>query len=817
MLKNWLKIYWSNVLKNKIYFILTLLSLGVGFASVILSFVHYREEASYDQSNPYKDNVFTVESVLNAETSWIKLPYPFGAKLKEESSHIIDYTFMDNYYDSGVMTINGVKRTVDKIGTVQSNFFDFFPFEILKGDNKKPFSGPNTAVIADEYAKVLFGKVDVIGQSFVFNKETYVVSAVYSLGHQRHSVMADILINPVDKYEKESIDVWGNYNSSIWLKLDNPKYTKEVVTLIKDILIKEVYVSLAQDEGLSLEEYLKKEEGQTLEEFKDGENRGFKLHSLANQRMQKANWLTGTPEGATNVSRMYIMIGLSLLILILSVFNYVNLTTAQAISRTREVGIRKTLGATRLNLISQGLFEALITSLLACIVAFVIIEFSLPWLKVFLASKMEVELVYIVPWLTLFIVLIVLLAGIVPAVFTASFKTLEVLKGEVNKSKKGNTLKNSMLVIQFVVACFFMIGSYIVYQQVDYMMNKDLGFKGEQVVLIPYIPKVDYKERVKLYYSLKEEMTKVSGVEDVTTASISIASSMGSSSSFMYKGNKVQGINVGMDYNYLDMFDIKMKEGRILSPNFASDTISNILISERTAYEMKEVNPIGKVIEWNEIPLTIVGVVKDFNLYNLKASYVPLVYFHLKTVDWVGLNSRQISVKVKGDNVEKTMNELAKIWERRDVSEEPFSYEFADKRFAKTFDNVKKERNIFITLNTVVVFIALFGLFSLASFNINNRLREVAIRKVLGASSVSLLKQLSLQYLVMCLAGYAFAVFPSYYFLNKWLSDYAFRIEIGVLPFVLSFVAIIVLTGTVVFIKAWSATKVNMLKYIKYE
>lgn len=807
MIKNWLKIYWSNVLKSKVYFILTLLSLGIGFASVILSFVHYREEVSYDQTNPNKDNLFTVESKMNADTSWMKLPYPFGSKIKEESSHVIDYTYMNNYYDDGIFFINGEKKAVERVVDVKTNFFEFFPFEIVNGDKKQPFSGPNTAVVSDEYAKTLFGDKNPVGQTFIYYEQTYTVSAVYKIGENRSSVMANVLINIVDKYEQDALESWGNYSSTIWLKLDSAEYVSDVEKQLADILVRDVYTRLAEEEGVPLEEFVNREQG----------NRIFKLHELAGQRMQKQAWLNGTPEGATNVGRLYIMIGLSLVILVLAVFNYINLTTAQAISRTREVGIRKTLGATKKNLISQGLFEALMTSLLACIIAFVIIEFTLPWLKVFLNSKIEIELSFMLPWLLLFIVIVVLSVGIIPALFTSSFKTLEVLKGEVNKSKKGKTLKNTMLIVQFTVACFFMIGSYIVYQQVSYMIHKDLGFRGEQVVLIPYYVKVPYEERVKTYQSLKEEFLKIKGVEDVSTASIMIASSNGSSSGFSYNSNWIQGVNAGMDYNYLDMFDIKLKDGRMLSSDYATDTISNIMISERTAYEMREENPVGKVIEWNGAKLTIVGVVKDFNLYGLKANYAPIVYFHLKTISWVGNNIRQLSVKVKSDDVEPVMNEIAKIWERRDLSDTPFSYEFADKRFAETFEGVKKERDVFMTLNAVVVFVALFGLYSLASFNINNRLREVAIRKVLGASAGSLLKQLSIQYFIMCVTGFAFAVFPSYYFLNKWLNDYAFRIEISALPFVVCFIGIVILTGIVVFIKAWSATKINVLKYIKYE
>lgn len=804
MILNWLKIYIYHVVKNKVYFLLTVLSLAIGIAAVLLSVIHYQEEVRYDEWNPDKDNIFVVESQVDADNSWMKLPYPFGAKLKELSPHVIDVSYADSYYNDGMLEYKDEKKVGKDLLSVQSNFFDFFPFEFVQGNKEQAFAQPNSAVIQDTYAAYLFRDKDPMGEVISINGANVTVSDVYTLGGKRSSFQPNLIINDADEDVKRggNEDNWGNYNRACWIKLDNPVYKKDVEQLIYDILIEYSFKPIAKEEGITLEELLKKWGGK----------RKFFLHDLAGQRMIGKSWLNGTPEGAAGTQRMYIMMGLSALILVLSVFNYINLTTARMMGRGKEVGVRKTLGATRANLVGQGMFEALLTAVISLIIALVVTEVTLPWFQVFFASRMEMHFWEFLPLILLILLVVVVLVGIVPALFAASFKTLDVLRGQIGRSKKGTGFKNAMLVVQFAVAFFFMIGAYIVYQQVEYMLHKDLGFKGDQIVRISYYYKGKHEDKMQMYQSLKEEFLKVKGVEAVTTGAVKMGRGTGSSSSFAYKGNNVQAVVASMDYNFLDVYGIDLKEGRQLMENRASDSISNILLNETAVRQMQEPDVIGKEIDWNGKKYNVVGVVKDFNLYGLQAEYPPIAFISLKTLNWGGDDN--ISVKVKGDNVEQTIKELEKIWERRDVSDFPFSYGFVDKEYEQTFTKTIQERNVFLVLNTIVIFIALFGLYSLASFTINGRLKEVAIRKVLGASTPELLKQLSTQYVVFCLTGFAIAVFPSYYFLSQWLSDYAFRIEISSLPFVICFGLILILTLVIVLTKAYLATKLNVLKYI---
>ena len=232
---------------------------------------------------------------------------------------------------------------------------------------------------------------------------------------------------------------------------------------------------------------------------------------------------------------------------------------------------------------------------------------------------------------------------------------------------------------------------------------------------------------------------------------------------------------------------------------------------------MKEKNPIGKIVNWNSQKFKIIGVVQDFNIYSPQGKVPPMVFFHLKTIPWMAGNINDIYVKIKSENSEQTIADIEKFWVKKVDTEYPFSYDFVDKAYARTYANYVKQKNLFSLLNVIVILIALFGLFSLASFSIQRRMKEIAIRKTLGAETNVLLKELSKQYLVFCVIGFLIALFPVYYLLNLWLENFAFRLEISFIPFVIGFVVLLILTLVVVLSRAYQATQVEVLKYLKYE
>lgn len=468
----------------------------------------------------------------------------------------------------------------------------------------------------------------------------------------------------------------------------------------------------------------------------------------------------------------------------------------------------------------QFIFETAIIVVLAILFALAIVELSLPYYNNFLSKSLTMNGSEFYLQLIFIFGLVIVLAGIFPAVYISNFETLKVLKGNFSRSKSGIWIRNSMLIFQFGIAAFFIIGALIVNSQVSYMSSKDLGFSGDQVIKIPF-KTADRNKKIEKYLTIKQEIQKLSGVQDVSTFAGSFGNSTNSSSGFTYNGVFVQPRNVDMDFGFLDMMKIKVVKGRDLSPKYASDTISNWLINETLAKTLGLKNPINTIIssgwgnEKGNLKFKVVGVVKDFHITGLQNKVPPMVFISIKTLKWNNFDN--VYVKVSPNNLTETLDKLKTYWEKNINQDYPFQYEFVNKGFAKTYQEQVKQKDLFFILNLVVIIIAVFGLFALASFSMERRLKEIAIRKTLGAETDILLKELSKQYVVFCLIGFVIGIVPAYLLLQKWLEDFAYRINVSVIPFSVALVSLLALTLIIVLAKAYQVTRIDILKYLKYE
>jgi putative ABC transport system permease protein len=530
----------------------------------------------------------------------------------------------------------------------------------------------------------------------------------------------------------------------------------------------------------------------------------------------------GYPEGRGNYQFLLIMAGLSFLILILSIVNYINLATANAVKRAKEVGVRKISGASKGTIITQFVFETVLISLFSILLALVIVELTLPYYNEFLNKSLRIIGSQFYIQLILIFIITVLVAGIFPAVYVSNFEILKVLKGNFGRSKSGVWLRNGMLIFQFAIATFFIVGSRIVYEQVNYLNNKDLGFKGDKVIAICLnFPNSDYEgENVgqniyHKYTTVQQELTKIKGVDQSSTALISFDGSDDSLGGVLYNDELFKERTIAIDYGMFEMMNIKVIKGRGLDQKHSSDTINSVIINETAQKLMGMKEPIGKEMIIKQRKLKIIGVVKDFNLLSPEVEVSAMCFYHLKTVS-IAQNIDKVFVKLKSDNIENTIANIEKLWAKVDT-EYPFKYDFVDKQYARTYESYVKQKNLFSLLNVVVIGIALFGLFALASYSIQRRMKEIAIRKTLGAETNLLLKELSKQYILYCAIGFLLALFPVYYLLNKWLENFAFRINITALPFVFGFIILLVLTLIIVLSRAYQASKTDVLKYLKYE
>lgn len=811
MLKNWTNLFIYHIKNNKLFTFLNVLGLSIGIAGLIFAILYWNDEHSYNEWNPGKDNVFQSISKVGTDEYWATNVVPFQDYFKKDFPEIESYCYFDNWYFEEIVQYKD-KKEILNITDTQKTFFEMFPFEFIKGNAQTALKDHASTAISKKTAEKLFGKEEAIGKIIDYSGRKLVVRGVYVVPG-KSSMAPEMVTNLLDFRMEDSSFHWGNYSFGLLLKLKNPADHEIVAQRMEHLMHENSTVKSAKLEGITPEEWLKKN-GITGTKFVLQPLKESRLHALTDSYA----------EGKGNYQFLVIMLGLSILILILSIVNYVNLSTANAINRAKEVGIRKILGASKQNIIKQFLFETVVTVLFSILLSLVIVELALPYYNDFLGKKLLIFGNQFYLQLIFIFVITIVLAGIFPAIYVSNFETLKVLKGNFGRSKNGIWLRNGMLILQFAIASFFIIGSYIVYQQIQYISSKDIGFKGDQVLAISYRNKYNWREegyKLKVesrYQLIKNEIEKIKGVEEVSTGSFQFGSGNGSTSGFSYQGSpNIQARNMGVDFGMPEMMKIQLKEGRFLSSEFASDTISSMLVNETALKMMNEKNPIGKELNWNDKKLKIIGVVKDFNLFGPQEKIPPMVFFHFKTVDWMLQNASKIHVKVNTTNFEQTISDIEKFWVKNIDTDYPFSYDFVDKQYARTYQSYVKQKNLFTLLNYIVILIALFGLFALASYSIQRRMKEIAIRKTLGAETNVLLKELSKQYVLFCIIGFFIAVIPVYYFLEKWLENFVFRIEISVIPFAIGFVVLLILTLVVVLSRAYQATKVDVLKYLKYE
>lgn len=804
MLKNWFKIFLNQTSNNKFFTSLNVLGLSLGIAGLVFAILYWNDEHAYDDWNSENEKVFQVMNDLGNDLIWASNISPLDELLKD-FPELESHCYFSNFYYNEIIEYKDKKEQIKKITDAQTTFFSFFPFEFVKGDIKTALQDNTSIAISEHTAKRIFGNESPLGKQVLYSGRNLVVRGVYRVPG-KSSVAPEAVTNFIDRQIQQDKEHWGNFSHGLLLKLKDPSQKEIVKKKIEDLYVENRTKKWAKDEGISLEDYIKKN-GQTkiiLNQLKKA-----RLHSPVN----------GYPEGQGNYQFLMIMVGLSILILVLSIVNYVNLATANAIKRAKEVGVRKIIGASKNNIIRQFVFETVLITSLSVLLALVIVELSLPYYNEFLGKQLLIQGSQFYLQLICIFIVVILLAGIFPSVYVSNFETLNVLKGNFGRSKNGVWLRNGMLVFQFAIASFFIIGSYIVYEQVEYMSTKDLGFKGDQVMDIYYRrpSENDPKVMFNRYLTIKQELSKIKGVESVSSGSFTFGNGVNSSSSFKHNDVNVQGQNMAVDFEMLDMMNIKIIQGRGLSSNFASDTINSILINKTALKMINEKDPIGKEINWNDYKLKIIGIVDDFHVYGPQAEIPPMAFFHFKTVDWMSYNLNQVFIKIKSDDMEQTIADIEKFWTRNVDLKYPFQYDFVDKGFARTYENYVKQRNLFSLLNAVVILIAVFGLFALASYSIERRMKEIAIRKTLGAETKTLLKELSKQYIVFCIIGFLIAISPAYFLLEKWLQNFAFRINISVLPFIIGFIALLLLTLVVVLSRAYQATRIDVLKYLKYE
>jgi putative ABC transport system permease protein len=804
MIQTWFKIFFRNSKKNWLNLIINIVGLTVGFAGLLIVLLYLNDEENYNASNTHVNEIYRVIHKMPDGEIWSNSTDVEGPKYLEDIPEVKKYYLSDGWYGDFVVKIDEKEIYTRDMLRGNESFFDFFPYKIVEGSVDAFKKVTSNAAISEEQAKAFFGKESAIGKTFSFRGRNYVITTVFKV-EGKHFYMPKV----VTQFKEQPIGHWGSFSNNLLVKITKGADVNEVINKTNNVWYDNAIVPQAKKDGMSVEEFEEKYGTEViLEPLKD-----IRLKTIARE---------AGPEGKGNYQLILIMLSLSILLILISCVNFINLSIASATQRAKEVGVKKTLGLSKTSLTNQYALEIILQGFLAFVLSLVLVELILPSFNDFMRKDISILNLNLLVQVGLIALIISFLIGIIPALYLSKFKSVEVLKGNVSRSKQGVLARNIMLGLQFLISGFFLTGTIIINEQVNYMMNKDLGFNGEQVLGVVMNK---FENRFKKYVLAKNELIKHPNIEAITSNLFTIGGGSSSSTNSNYKDISVQANANAIDYNYLDVMDIKIVKGRGIEENRASDTIKNILINETLAKAFNIYDdPIGKKIDLgfgdddnDGKNMNVIGVVKDHHSRGLDSKIPPTFFMHWNSFDWMKNNFQIMQIKVKSSNVQETLKHIENYWKDNVEQGYPFNPSFVNKRFARTYKKYQNQQTLFFILTNIVIIISLMGLFALATLTIQQRLKEVAIRKTLGASVKEIMYKLIKSFLTITLIASVILIPIAYYLMQNWLENFVYRIDMPILPFIITPIILIVLVFVVVGLKAFNATKVDLIKYLKFE
>ncbi|PCE66175.1 ABC transporter permease [Sediminicola luteus] len=802
MLKNHFKIAWRNLLKNKGYSLINIGGLAIGMAVALLIGLWIEDELTYNDYFKHKDQIAQIyqNQTWNGNVgTGPALPRPLEKALRNQYADNFTHIVMSSWEDTQYLEYKDTKIQRDG-NFMQAGAPEMLDLQILQGE-KNGINDPNSIMLGESTAKALFGDEDPIGKIVDFNSAYPVtVTAVYADIPFNNSFNSMQFLASWEKYVSErqwvqnAENSWGNNSFQVFVQLADNLTMEQVTTKIIDI---------------------KKEANEDTREF----NPELFLHPMKNWYLY-GNFEDGKAAGGRiTYVRMFGIIGI--IVLLLACINFMNLSTARSEKRAKEVGIRKSIGSQRGQLISQFLGESFLITLFAFVMAIGLVFISLDGFNE-LARK-EVAFPWNNPifWVVsaLFILFTTLLSGSYPALYLSSFKPVEVLKGTFVSRKKGVGPRQILVVIQFTASVAFIIGTLIVLQQINHTKNRPVGYEREGLIQIPAFSS-DFYGKQDL---LREEFKKTGAVLEVATSSAPTTSIWSNRSGFTWDG-KPQDLQEDVAWTevsveYAQTLNLNVIEGRDFSREFASDSTA-ILINKTAVKHMGLTNPVGTIIR-EEDPdpedpdptiLKIIGVVDDVIA---QSPYEPVKQ------GWYVFNTdpyySYLNLRL---NPEKSATENLAAIERvflEHFPDLPFNYQFVDEQYARKFRAEERVASLAGIFTALAIFISCLGLLGLASFVAEQRTKEIGVRKVLGASILNVWNMLSKDFVRLVIISCLIAVPIAYFLMSRWLQDYTYRIDISIWTFLMAGLGALAITLLTVSFQAIKAARTNPVKSLRTE
>ena len=807
MLKNYLRVALRNLRNFKAFSLINIIGLAVGIACCLAIMLYVRDELSYDKFNGNAEQIYRVclrGLINNRELNSAVSTAPLGPALERDLPEVVSYVRMRHFNDP---LVRYKDRTFSekRFLWVDSTFFNVFTVRFVEGNPKTALNRPNCVVISEATAKKYFGSDDAIGKILNIdnNRDCVVTGVVKGFPHDSHFHFD--FLGSLCTYEDSRNPFWLSFNYYTYLLLhkgtDQNKFEKE----LRDEFKMYAGPQLKQSMGIS------------LDQFETAGNRlGFFLQPLTSIHLY--SHLDGELENNGDISRVYIFSAIAIAILLIACINFINLATARSDKRAKEVGVRKTLGSNRSQLVRQFITESVLMTAIAVVIAVGLVELLLPSLNDIAEKEMRLSLIsdfWAVPFLVLLTLLVGSAAGIYPAFYLSSHKPIQALKSDMIAKERKSFLRSGLVVFQFAVSIVLLIATFVIYSQLKYIQNKDLGFNKEQVIVIN---RTDHLG--KNVESFKQELL---GNSKVTSVSISTAipGDQQGSVAFWVQGTSSQQAQ-GMSYMYSDCdflktYQLKLVSGRFLSKDHPSDTMAVVVNqAAEKAFGVKDL--VGKYLvtpgrsQSTAQMYEVVGVVKDFNYASLHDLVQPLVIGFLPS----GQTGQFVSVRDAPGDYASTLSFIESAWKKY-AGDEAFDYDFLDRNLAHLYAAEQSTSKIVTIFSGLAMFVACLGLLGLAAFVAQRRTKEIGIRKVLGASVTEIIYLLSREFAKGILVANLVAWPLGYYVMNNWLKNFAYRIDMTVWPFLLGGILALIIAIVSVSWQAIRAATANPIESLRYE
>jgi len=812
MLRNYLKTALRNLWKNKGFSAINILGLAIGLATCLLILIFVMDELSYDHYNKNADRIYRLDGEIKFGGNHFILavaPAPAGpAVLRDYPEVEKEVRFRNN---GGRLLKKGNQNIKEEsIILADSTLFEVFSLPMLAGDPHTALKETHSVVITEKMAKKYFDGVaadGVVGRTLVMNDSIpyKVTGVIRDLPAQSHFHFDFFISLSESEDAKRTDDGWLSNNFNTYLLLREGTDPKRFEAKLGGLITKYVAPLIHAAVNISLEDF-----------YKAGNTVSFSLTPLTSIHLHSNK--TAELDANGNVQYVYIFSAIAAFILLIACVNFMNLATARSSNRAKEVGIRKVLGSLRGSLIAQFMFESVLISFIAMVLAVGLAYALLPVFNQLSAKQMEIGLFsrgWLLPAMLGLMLVVGLLAGSYPAFFLSAFRPIAVLKGSVSSGFKTSWLRNSLVVFQFFISIFLLVGTAVIYRQLSFIHNRELGFNRDQVMIInnPYVMGNQAK-------SFEQKMLNLPGVVGATmTGYLPTSDNRNDDAIFLSPDLDIKK-SISMqtwpiDDQYIPVLGMKMVQGRNFSKEFLTDSTA-VIVNESALRFMQGRKPLEtKLYELDDIKTKkvkefhIVGVVRDFNFNSLREVVTPMVLF-------LAHDQGRIALRLHGGDMHRLAGQVETEW-RKMAPSQPFSYTFMDEEFNNIYRSEQRMGGISLSFSLLAIFIACLGLFGLTAYAAEQRTREIGIRKVLGASVGGIIQLLSKDFLGLVVVAMAIAFPLSWWAMRRWLQDFAYRISIGWEIFAVAAFAAIGIALLTVSFQALKAALANPVKSLRSE